>query len=197
MKVWDLLPLSEEHILPFLGNIHLFYFFITHCITTFIPNPFPSRFVEKMTDLSVKEQKRLMLEAQAEKRGDGQSVAKLDLSDLITWILKKRNVTTSKIAPFISEPQVSTLPPPKDSRPDPPKKMKTLMSDEVRRNDWEISSLMQEDGGSNKTKSSNEFKLCGTNFDGLKFLYDHLNSTEDVNKVKIVGRQKLTQNTMS
>lgn len=67
--------------------------------------------------------------------------------------------------------------------------MKTLMSDKVCKADWEISSLMQEAGGRNQTKPSNKFKIWGKKFDGLKFLYDHLNAIEDVNKVKKIGRQ--------
>lgn len=72
--------------------------------------------------------------------------------------------------------------------------MKTLMSDEVCRADWEISSLMQEAGGNDQTKPSNEFKLWGNNFGRVKFLYDHMNATKDVNKMKTIGRQKLAQN---
>lgn len=75
--------------------------------------------------------------------------------------------------------------------------MKTLMSDDVCRADWEISSLMCEFGGSDQTKPSNKFKLSGHNFDRLKFLYDHLIATKDVNKVKKIGRQKVTKNISS
>lgn len=56
---------------------------------------------------------------------------------------------------------------------------------------------MQEVGGSDQTKSSNEFKFWGNHFDILKFLYDHLNAMEEVNKVKLIGRKKLTQNIAS
>lgn len=75
--------------------------------------------------------------------------------------------------------------------------MKTLMSDEVCRANCEISSLMCETGGSDQTRSSNEFKFCSNSFGGLKFLYNHLNATKDVNKVKTIGWQKLTQNVNS
>lgn len=68
------------------------------------------------------------------------------------------------------------------------------MSYQVCKAGWEISSLMQEAGGSDQTKLSNEFKFWGNSFDGLKFLYNHLNTTEDVNKVKTTGQKKLTQN---
>lgn len=53
---------------------------------------------------------------------------------------------------------------------------------------------MQEVDGSDQTKPSNGFKFRGNNFDELKFLYDHLNAMKYVNKVKTIGRQKLTQN---
>lgn len=68
------------------------------------------------------------------------------------------------------------------------------MSDEVYRADWEISSLMCETDGRDQTRLSNELKFWSNSFDRLKFLYDHLNPTEDVNKVKTIGRQKLTKN---
>lgn len=56
-------------------------------------------------------------------------------------------------------------------------------------------SLMRETrGNSHQIKSPTEFKLWSNNFDGLRFLYDHLNATEDVNKVKSIGAQQLTQN---
>lgn len=71
------------------------------------------------------------------------------------------------------------------------------MSDEVCRPDWEISSLMCEIDGSNQTRSSNEFMFLSNSFDKLKFLYDHLNSMEDVNKVKTIERKQLTQNISS
>lgn len=132
-----------------------------------------------------------MLEAQAARRG---VTSKLDFSGFETRPLKKRKATTNKTAPSIFDPQVSTLPPSADSHLNSPKKMNTLMSDEICRVDMKISSLMHEDGGNDQTNQSNKFKLWGNNFNGLKFLYDHLNATEDVDKVKMIGRYKLTQN---
>lgn len=143
-----------------------------------------------MTDLSMKEQKRLMLEARATRGGVDQSVSKSDLSNLETCTLNKRKVAPSKTTPSISDPQVSTIPPLVDSRPNSPKKMKTLMGDEICKADWEFPSLIHEAGGSDQTKSTNEFQFLGNNFDILKFLYDHLNVREDVNKVKTIGRKK-------
>lgn len=71
------------------------------------------------------------------------------------------------------------------------------MSDKICRDDLEISSLLHDASGSDQTKPSNEFKFWGNNFDGLKFLYDHLNAMEDVNKVKTISRKKLTRNISS
>lgn len=137
------------------------------------------------------------MEARATRRGADKSASKSDLSDLETRILKKRKVAPSKIALSVYEPQVSTIPPPVGYLPNSPKKMKTLMSDEICRADWEISSLIKA-GGSDQTKPSNEFKFRGNNnFDRLKFHYDHLNASEYVNKVKTTGWQKLTQNISS
>lgn len=56
---------------------------------------------------------------------------------------------------------------------------------------------MWEVGGSDQAKPYNEFKFWSNNFDGLRFLYNHLNTIEDVNKAKIIGRQKLTPNPSS
>lgn len=53
---------------------------------------------------------------------------------------------------------------------------------------------MQDSGNSDQSNSSNEFKLWFNIFDGLKYLYDDLNTTKDVEKVKTIGAQQLTQN---
>ena len=47
------------------------------------------------------------------------------------------------------------------------------------------------------TLPSTENKFWSANFDGIKFLYDHLNATEDVNKLKNLGPQKITQHLSS
>lgn len=57
--------------------------------------------------------------------------------------------------------------------------------------------MICEPSGGNHTRSSNEFRFWSNTFDGLKLLYDHLNATEDVNKVKTIRRRKLTQNISS
>lgn len=85
----------------------------------------------------------MMLEARVTRRVTSQLAAKSDLSDLKTRILKKRKVAPNKSVSSISKPHVSTIPPPEDSCPSSPKKMKNLTSDEVCRSDSKISSLMQ------------------------------------------------------
>lgn len=61
------------------------------------------------------------------------------------------------------------------------------MSDDVSLDDLTITTFMQDSGSSHQSKPSSEFKFCSIIFDGLRFLYDHLNSIEDVEKVKSVG----------
>lgn len=95
-----------------------------------------------MIDISMKEQKRLMLEARAARRVVGHLVVKSNLSDLETRLLKKRKVDLNKFIPTVSEPQPSHFSPSKGFLPSSSKKMKTLMIDEVYRADWKISSLM-------------------------------------------------------
>lgn len=54
-------------------------------------------FSEKIIDISMKDQKRLMLEARATRREIGHIAVKSDLSDLETKLLKKRKVALSKV----------------------------------------------------------------------------------------------------
>lgn len=50
--------------------------------------------------------------------------------------------------------------------------------------DLAISSLMRETRGKNhQLKPSTKFKFWSNSFDGLRFLYDHPNMIEKVNKV--------------
>lgn len=53
---------------------------------------------------------------------------------------------------------------------------------------------MQDLDSSYQAKPSSEFKFWSNNFDRLRFLYGHLNATEDVEKLKSIGAQQLTQN---
>lgn len=68
------------------------------------------------------------------------------------------------------------------------------MGDPISQANLAITALMQDSGGSHKSNPSTEFKFWSNNFDGLKFLYDHQNLTEDVEKGKTIGAQQLTQN---
>src|ERR1051325_3063336 len=58
--------------------------------------------------------------------------------------------------------------------------------------DWEMSTLLKETGD-NSNRTSTENKFWSADFDGLKFLYDHLNAIEDVNKLRNLGSQQITQ----
>lgn len=189
IKVWDLLSLPEEQVLYFLGNYHLFSLCITRGIILHHANLFPYFLCSKMIDLSVKEQKNLMLEAQATRRVTDQnaSIGHVRFRNPVTEEKndspEKSNLKcfrASKFNPFATE-EPSFEFPKEDCY-------------EVCRADWEILSLMREASGRNQTRTFNEFKFRSNNFDGLKFLCDHLNTTEDVNKVKTIWRQKLTEN---
>lgn len=138
-----------------------------------------------------------MLETRATRRVAGQNTAKSDMSNLETRLLKKRKASLRKIISNILEPQPLTLSLPKSLHPSSPKRMRTSMSDEVCRADWEISALTCETGEVTKPDHPMNFKFWNKNFNGLKFLYNHLNATEDMNKVKTTWRQKLTQNSSS
>lgn len=75
-----------------------------------------------------------------------------------------------------------------------PKSVKTMLGDLVSHVDFAVTTLMQESDNNHKSNSSTEFKFWSYNFDGREFLYDHLNAIEDVEKVKTIGAQQLTQN---
>lgn len=68
------------------------------------------------------------------------------------------------------------------------------MSDPVSHVDLAVTTLMQDYGSNQQFNPSIEFKFLSNIFDVLKFLYGHLNATKDVEKVKIIGTQQLTQN---
>lgn len=79
--------------------------------------PFLILSVGKMYDLSVKEQKKLMLEARTVMRVTDQSVTKSDMSDFKIWLLKKRKAIINKEIPKVLEPQSSTISPLKSLGP--------------------------------------------------------------------------------
>ena len=150
---------------------------------------------DKMIDLSVAEHKRLIMEARASRRTTGgTSMIKSYIFMLETRASKKRKGVGSKDTSSVLEPHISVSAIHEEVQQSTPKRMKTLMSDEVCRDDMEITSLMREPGNSH---ASGEFKFWSNSFDGLQFLYDHLNTIEDVNKVKSVGHQKMTHNLSS
>lgn len=53
---------------------------------------------------------------------------------------------------------------------------------------------MQEAGDNLKPSPSMEFKFLSNSFDEIKYLHNHLNATEDVEKVNTISALKLTQN---
>lgn len=68
------------------------------------------------------------------------------------------------------------------------------MSDDVSQEDLTITTLMQDSDSSHQANPSSKFKFCSNNFDWLRFLYDHVSTSEDVKKVNFIGAQQLTQN---
>lgn len=99
-----------------------------------------------------------------------------------------------KAVHVLLELQPTSVPPSGESKMSSPNRMKTLMSDNVSQADLTITTLMQDLGSSHQSKTSTEFKFLSNNFDGLRYLYDHLNATQYVEKVKFIGVQQLTKN---
>lgn len=109
------------------------------------------------------------------RRGE-QSTSKSDMSGIKTWTLKRKKIGAVKAAPVVSEPQTAFIPPSRESISGSPKRMKTLMSDNASQTDLTIIILMQDSGSSHQTNPSIKFKSWFNNFDGLRYLYDHLNT---------------------
>lgn len=148
-------------------------------------------FSAKMTNLKLSEQKKLLAEARV--RRVGQS-AKSDQTCIQTHTLMRKNMEVIKVTPTSSEPQATSVPPYRYPKSDSPKKYNTLMRDDVSQADMAITTLMHDSGNSPQTNPSSEFKFRSNSFDGLRYLYDHLNASEDVEKVKSIGAQHLKQN---
>lgn len=70
--------------------------------------------------------------------------------------------------------------------------MKTSMSEDVSQADLTITTWMQDSGSSHQSKPSSEFKFWSNNFDSLRYIYHHLNSSEKVKKVKSIVAQQMT-----
>lgn len=68
------------------------------------------------------------------------------------------------------------------------------MSDHVSHVGLASTTLNQDSDSSHQLNSSTKFKFWSNNFDDLKYIYDHMNVTKDVEKVKTIGAQQLTQN---
>lgn len=67
--------------------------------------------------------------------------------------------------------------------------MKTLRSDDVSQADLAITTLMHNLGNNYQTNSCSKFKFWYNSFDDLRYVYDHMNTTEDIKKVKSIGAQ--------
>lgn len=150
-----------------------------------------------MTDMSVKEQRKLMAAARAARMGDGgPSETKSDLAGLEVRIpKKKKNVVTRESA--LEAAAITASPVKRPVEPEAtielaPKKLKTIMGNENNSADSEVSTLLKETGD-NSSRASTENKFWSADFDGLKFLYDHLNATEDVTKLRNLGSQQITK----
>src|ERR1051325_9321063 len=104
-----------------------------------------------MTDMSVKEQRKLMAAARAARMGDGgPSETKSNLSRLEVRVPKKK-----KNAPIRDNTQEAIVitasplkrPPEPEAAPEPiPKKLKTIMGNENNSADWAVSNLLKETG---------------------------------------------------
>ena len=128
----------------------------------FLPHMFPfDVFSDKMTGLSVKEQKKLMDVARdAWKGAGGPFESNTDLIVLELRVVKKKNRTGPKAGVIIGVPHslakiVLAVEEPSQISP---KRLKTVMPDGVFRADWEVSTLMQETGD-NSVHDSRENKF--------------------------------------
>lgn len=144
MRFKDLMNMvdDQKQVLKYMGNINT-PFIILQIIPLCSFYGFSFFFYSaKMTNVNLKEQRKLMGEARA--RQGEQSSLKSDQVDIQTRAPKKRKIDAKRASPGISEPQYSLLPPPKNPQPSSPKKMKTLVGDHVSHADLAITYLVQE-----------------------------------------------------
>ena len=114
-------------------------------------------FADKMTDLSVSEQKKLMKAARAARKGTGgPSESKSDLSGLETRQPKRARATGTRVVIGKDESQTLEIPAQENASQGDPKKLKILASEDIQQAGLEISSLMKGPGGSSE---SAEFKF--------------------------------------
>ena len=113
-----------------------------------------------MTDMSVKEQKKLMAAARAARMGDGgPSETKSNLSGLEVCVpKKKKNVSIRDNA--LETTVITASPLKRPAEPEPatepiPKKLKTIMGNENNSADWAVSNLLKETGD-NSSRTSTE-----------------------------------------
>lgn len=139
-----------------------------------------------MTTANLKEQRKFMAEARA-RRVVNQSTLKSEPSEIQTWVFHKKKSEVVKEAQvarmtWFDLPNSTALPSLST------KKKKLMMIKPISNVDHVVSSMMQEpDQGSQQHRSNPQFKFWDNSFDGLKFLYDHLNSDEDIGKTKSIG----------
>lgn len=145
-----------------------------------------------MMNLKLTEQKTLMAKARA-RRGD-KFASKSVLSVIQTPTFKRKKTDVGEATPFVSDPHTTYAPSFGGSKLSSPKRIKTLMNDLVCPVDLVVITLKQDSRGSHQSNLSTEFEFRSNSFNGMNFLYDHLNSTEDVKKVKRICAQHLTQN---
>lgn len=132
-----------------------------------------------MTTANIKEQRKLKAQAKA-RRAANKSSLKSDSSGLQTRTTWKKKTGADRKTQMISETH-SDLPNPPHSPSN--KEAKTMMADPSNSVNHIILALMQEPRqGSQQHRPIFQFKFWDNSFDGLKFLYDHLNSDDDVVK---------------
>src|ERR1051325_6874352 len=122
-----------------------------------------------MTNMSLKEQRKLMAEARAARMGDdGPSETKSNLVGLEVRVpKKKKNVTIRDPAPETNIITASPLKRPAEPEPAPesvPKKLKTVMGNETNSADWAISNLLKKTGDSSG-RDSTENRFWAADFD--------------------------------
>ena len=73
-----------------------------------------------------------------------------------------------KATPVALEPQPTSVTPSGNYKSGSPKKMKTMMSDDVSQSDLTITTLMQDFGSSPQNNPSSELKFWSNNFDSFE-----------------------------
>lgn len=119
---------------------HAFYRFLITLLFLVFDYYFDLFISTNMRNLKLLEQKKLMVEARV-RRGE-QFASKSNLPGIQTWDIKKKKMDIIKESPIVPESQLDIAPPLGESKSGSPKKMKTLMSDDVSQTDLEITTLI-------------------------------------------------------